>query len=72
MKSDPRGCECVKSEENLADLGTKPLSKPVIAKHWLTLGHVYMTEVNAKCKPQDVAMFLGLRFGSQFAAAASR
>ena len=32
----------VKSEENVADLGTKPLSKAVIAKHFLTLGYVNM------------------------------
>ena len=30
----------VRSEENVADLGTKPLSKAVIAKHCLTLGYV--------------------------------
>ena len=49
MKLDPRGCECEESrvKENDADLGTKPLSKAVIAKHCLTLGHVNMTEENA-------------------------
>ena len=30
----------VRSEENVVDLGTKPLSKAVIAKHCLTLGHM--------------------------------
>ena len=30
----------IRSEENVADLGTKPLSRAVIAKHCLTL--VYM------------------------------
>ena len=34
----------VKSEEKVADLGTKPLGKAVIAKHCLTLGYVDMTE----------------------------
>ena len=33
-----------RSEENVADLGTKPLSKTVIAKHCLTLGHMNMDE----------------------------
>ena len=46
----------VKSEENVADLGTKPLSKAVIAKHCLTLGYVNMAEENGWCKVQDVAM----------------
>ena len=46
----------VRSEDNVADLGTKLLSKAVIAKHCLALG----------C---DV---LGLRFNSQLAAAGSR
>ena len=32
----------VRSEENVADLGTKQLSKPVIAKHCLTQGYVNM------------------------------
>ena len=36
----------VKSEENVAYLGTKPLSKAVIAKHCLALGYVNMTEEN--------------------------
>ena len=36
----------VRSEENVADLGTKPLSKTVIAKHCLTLGYVIMDEEN--------------------------
>ena len=34
----------VRSEENVADLGTKPLSKTVIAKHCLTLGYMNMDE----------------------------
>ena len=34
----------VRSEENVADLGTKPLRKAVIAKHCLTLGYVNMDE----------------------------
>ena len=36
----------VRSEENVADLGTKPLSKAVIAKHCLTLGYVKMDAGN--------------------------
>ena len=36
----------VRSEENVADLETKPLSKTVIAKHCLTLGYVNMDEDN--------------------------
>ena len=47
----------VKSEENVADLETKPLSKAVITKHWLALGYVDMAEENGWCKVQDVAMF---------------
>ena len=34
----------VESGENVADLGTKPLGKSVIAKHCLTLGYVNMDE----------------------------
>ena len=37
----------VRSEEHVADLGTKPLSKTVIAKHCLTLGYVTMNEESA-------------------------
>ena len=36
----------VRSEENVADLGTKPLSTTVIAKHCLTL--VYVARRNAR------------------------
>ena len=36
----------VKSEENVADLGIKPLSKAVIAKYCLTLEDVNMAEEN--------------------------
>ena len=36
----------VRSEENVADLGTKALSKAVIAKHCLTLGYLNMNEGN--------------------------
>ena len=36
----------VKSDENVADLGTKPLNKAVTAKHCLTLGYVNMAEEN--------------------------
>ena len=34
----------VESEENIADLGSNPLSKVVIAKHCLALGYVNMAE----------------------------
>ena len=47
----------VKSEENVADLGTKPLSRAVIANHCLTLGYVNMAEENGWCKVQYVAVF---------------
>ena len=46
-----------KSEENDADLGTKRLSKAVIAKHCLAVGYVNMAEENIECKLQDVATF---------------
>ena len=48
MKSDPRGFRVrrVRSEDNVADLGTKPLSKAVIAKHCLALGYVNMNQEN--------------------------
>ena len=36
----------VRIEENVADLGTKPLSKAVIAKHCLALGCANMDEEN--------------------------
>ena len=42
----------VKSEESVADVGTKPISKAVIAKHCLTLGYVNMAEENVQCKCQ--------------------
>ena len=34
----------VRSEDNVADLGTKPLSKAVVAKHCLALGYVNMNQ----------------------------
>ena len=36
----------VRSEENVAELGSKPLSKAVIAKHCFTLGYVNMDAGN--------------------------
>ena len=36
----------VRSEENVADLGTKPLSEAAIAKHCLTVGYVNMDAGN--------------------------
>ena len=38
----------VRSEDNVADLGTKPLSKAVIAKHCLTMGYVNMSQESAQ------------------------
>ena len=43
----------VKSEDNIADLGTKPLSKAVIAKHCLTLGYVNMSQEDAQMDCQS-------------------
>ena len=34
----------VRSEENVADWGTKPLSRAVIPKHCLTLGYMNMDD----------------------------
>ena len=50
------------SEENVADLVTKPLSKAVIAKHCLGVGNHNMAEENGQRKLQDVAMYW--HFGS--------
>ena len=36
----------VRNEENVADLGTKPLSKTLIAKHCFALGYVNMNAAN--------------------------
>ena len=47
----------VRSEENVADLGTEPLSKTAIAKHCLTLGYANMDEENVQSGWQGVAMF---------------
>ena len=33
-----------RSEEHVADLGTKPLSKAAIAKHCFALGHMNMND----------------------------
>ena len=40
----------INSEEHVADLGTKPLSKAVIAKHRLALRDVNMAEESVSCK----------------------
>ena len=40
----------IRSEENVADLGTTPLSKAVIAKHCLTFGYVNMDAGNVWSK----------------------
>ena len=47
----------VKSEENVADPGTKPLCRAEIAKHCFAPGYVNMAEDSAWCKMEDVAMF---------------
>ena len=36
----------VRSEDNVADMGTKPLSKAIIAKHCLRMGYVNMNQEN--------------------------
>ena len=38
----------VKSEDNIADLGTKPLIRAVIAKHCTTMGYVNMSQEDAQ------------------------
>ena len=38
----------VKSEDNIADLGTKPLSKAVFAKHCTAMGHMNMSQEDAQ------------------------
>ena len=38
----------VRSEDKIADLGTKPLSKATIAKHCLTMGYVNMSQESAQ------------------------
>ena len=43
----------VKSEDNIADLGTKPLSKAVIAKHCTTMGYMNMSQENAQTGHQS-------------------
>ena len=47
----------VKSEENVADLGTKAHSKAAIAEQSKTLGYFDMTEEQAEDAQQDVATF---------------
>ena len=47
----------VQSEENVVGLGTRPLSRAVISKHFLTLGYVNMAEDSVPCERQVVAMF---------------
>ena len=47
----------VKSEENVADLETKPLGQAVMAKHCFALGYVNMAGENGQCKVQGVVMF---------------
>ena len=74
MKSDPRRLRVrrVKNEENVADLGTNPPSKAVIAKHCFALGYDNMPEESIFVQHARRGDVLGLRIGSQLAAAASR
>ena len=46
IKSQRLRVRRVRSEENVADLGTKPISKTVTAKHCLTMGNANMDEEN--------------------------
>ena len=46
IRSQRLGVHRIRSEEHVADLGTKPLSKAEIAKHCLTLGYVNMDAGN--------------------------
>ena len=43
----------VKSEDNIADLGTKPLSKAVMAKHCTIMGYMNMSQENAQMGHQS-------------------
>ena len=43
----------VRSEDNIADLGTKPLSKAVIAKHCITLGYVNLSQEDNQTEHQS-------------------
>ena len=47
----------VKIEDNVANLGTKALSKAVISKHSITLVYVNMAEEKGQDAQHDVAMF---------------
>ena len=47
----------VKSEDNIADLGTKPLSRAVIAKHCTTMGYVNMSQEDAQMGHQSWGCF---------------
>ena len=43
----------VRSEDNIADLGTKPLSKAVIAKHCTAMGYLNMSQEDAQMGHQS-------------------
>ena len=47
----------VKSEDNIADLGTKPLSRAVIAKHCTTMGYMNMSQEDAQMGHQSWGCF---------------
>ena len=44
----------VRSEDNIADLGTKPLSKAVIARHCATMGYINMSQEDALTDRQSL------------------
>ena len=52
----------VESGENVADLGTKLLSKSVVAKYCLTLGYVNVAEDSALVQTARRGDVLGLQF----------
>ena len=54
----------VRSEDNIADLGTKPLSKAVIAKHCITWGYMSMNQEDGPDRPS--VMEMQWDFGSEF------
>ena len=47
----------VKSEDNIADLGTKPLGKAVIAKHCTAMGYMNMSQEDAQMGHQSWGCF---------------
>ena len=54
----------IRSEDNVADLGTKPLSKAVIARHCLAMGYVNMNQENVQIEYQFVAKLWGFQLAT--------